>query len=201
MQLQNSLPSGGRPAVFLDRDGTLTERRHYPARPDDLVLQPGIGPPLRALREHGAALVLVTNQSGLARGLFDEADLAAMHEHLGKLLSRLGVRLDGVYTCPHHPDGTVLRYRIVCQCRKPATGMLRQATHDLRLDLARSWMVGDSGCDIEAGQEVGTRTALVAERPLSDGLLPDVHETTTAGALDKVRRSVGRLSRPTGCSH
>lgn len=91
-------------AVFLDRDGTLTEPRHYPSHPDELVLQQDIGQPLRALQHAGFALVVVTNQSGLARGLFDAAALDAMHHRLRALLARHGVRLDGIYACPHHPE-------------------------------------------------------------------------------------------------
>lgn len=181
-------------AVFLDRDGTLTEPRHYPCHPDELVLQPGIGPPLRALQRAGFALVVVTNQSGLARGLFDLAALDAMHHRLRALLARHGVRLDGIYACPHHPEGTVPRYRSVCPCRKPAPGMLHQAAHDLDLDLARSWTVGDSACDIGAGRRAGTLTALVSTQP--PDVFPNVHSATTSGALCKVLRSL--LGEPFG---
>ncbi|WP_367137399.1 MULTISPECIES: D-glycero-alpha-D-manno-heptose-1,7-bisphosphate 7-phosphatase [Streptomyces] len=172
----------GRPAVFLDRDGTLTEPRHYPSRPEDLVLQAGIGPPLRALQHAGFALVVVTNQSGLARGLVDEAAVAPMHQRLRDLLAHHRVRLDGIYLCPHHPGGTVPRFSRVCSCRKPAPGMLHQAAGDLGRDLSSSWMVGDSACDIDAGHRAGTRTALVGPRPLA-GVAPTLYRTTTARAL------------------
>lgn len=177
-----------RKAVFLDRDGTLTEPRHYPSRPGDLVLQPDIGPPLRALQHQGWALVVVTNQSGVARGFFTLTDLEAMHERLGALLAAHGVRLDGIYACPHHPDGTVPDYRRSCPCRKPAPGMLHQAAHDLELELTRSWTVGDSPCDIDAGQAAGTYTALVGT-PLNSGDPPDTHFPTTAMALHTVLHS------------
>ncbi|MFJ2478566.1 D-glycero-alpha-D-manno-heptose-1,7-bisphosphate 7-phosphatase [Streptomyces sp. NPDC087659] len=129
---------GRRRAVFLDRDGTLTEPRHYPADPEELVLQPGIEAPLRAFQDEGVALVVITNQSGLARGLFNEPTLSAMHDRLRELLAQHGVRLDGIYTCPHHPDGRIAHLRTTCGCRKPAPGVLRQAAADLRLDLASS---------------------------------------------------------------
>ncbi|WP_119581138.1 HAD family hydrolase [Streptomyces europaeiscabiei] len=180
----------GRPcrrAVFLDRDGTLTEPRHYPSHPDELVLQPDIGLPLRALQHAGFALVVVTNQSGLARGLLDTAALDAMHHRLRAPLARHGVRLDGIYACPHHPDGTVPRYRRLCSCRKPAPGMLHQAAHDLDLDLSASWMVGDSSCDINAGHRAGTCTALVGSQPLP-GVTPGVHRATTSDTLYEVVR-------------
>jgi D-glycero-D-manno-heptose 1,7-bisphosphate phosphatase len=174
-----------RQAVFLDRDGTLTEPRRYPSHPEDLVLQQGIGPPLRALQNAGFALVVVTNQSGLARGLFHEAALDLMHQRLRGLLARHSVRLDGIYVCPHHPDATGRPYGVICPCRKPAPGMLRQAARDLDLSLPDSWMIGDSTCDIDAGRRAGTRTALIGPQTL-DGVTPDVHWVTTADALSQV---------------
>jgi D-glycero-D-manno-heptose 1,7-bisphosphate phosphatase len=173
-----------RRAVLLDRDGTITEPRHYPSHPDDLVLQPGIGPPLRALHNAGFALVAVTNQSGLARGLFHETSLDLMHQRLRWLFSRHGVQLDGIYICPHHPDGTVPHLSITCPCRKPAPGMLHQAAHDLDLALSESWMIGDSACDIVAGHRAGTRTAPIGPQPLT-AVTPDMHRATTADTLSK----------------
>ncbi|MCX4791946.1 HAD family hydrolase [Streptomyces sp. NBC_01221] len=186
-------PAGtGRPqrrkAVFLDRDSTLTEPRHYPSRPGDLVLQPDVGAALRALQHAGWALVVVTNQSGVARGFLTMNALEVMHERLGVLLAPHRVHLDGIYACPHHLDGTVPDYRGPCPCRKPAPGMLHRAAYDLELDLTRSWTVGDSPCDIAAGRAAGTHTALVGTRPYG-GALPDVHCATTAEALHTVLRS------------
>ncbi|MFI9275557.1 D-glycero-alpha-D-manno-heptose-1,7-bisphosphate 7-phosphatase [Kitasatospora sp. NPDC052896] len=191
MKRETGGPPKRRRAVFLDRDGTLTEPRQYPSHPDDLVLLSSIGPPLRALQDGGVALVVITNQSGLARGLFDEGDLAAMHEHLSELLAREGVRLDGVYVCPHYPEGSVARFRTICACRKPSPGMIYQAAHDLGIELAQSWMVGDSVCDIEAGRRAGTRTALVAEVPQA-GITAHVHGATTAVVLEQVWRAINR---------
>lgn len=178
-----------RRAVFLDRDGTITEPRHYPSRAEDLVLQPGIGPPLRAFQNAGFALVIVTNQSGLARGLFDEAALDLMHQGLRRLLAHHGVQLNGIYLCPHHPDGSVPHFGVICLCRKPAPGMLRQAAHDLDLALSESWMIGDSACDIGAGRRAGTRTALIGPQPLA-GVTPDVHGATTVDALSKMLSTI-----------
>ncbi len=149
------------PALFLDRDGTLVHARHYPARPDELVLFDGIGPGLRSLQAAGYRLVVVTNQSGLARGYFTEADLARMHDHLAAEIRRLGARLDGVYHCPHHPGGVVPALAIACDCRKPQPGMLRRAAADLDLDLGRSWFLGDILDDVEAGNRAGCRTILI----------------------------------------
>lgn len=185
-------------AVFLDRDGTLTEPRHYPCRPEDLVLQPGIAPPLRSLRDAGYALVLITNQSGLARGLFDRRALDAMHVHLRALLAASGIALDGIYVCPHHIDGTVPELSVACECRKPAPGMLLRAGRELGLDLGRSWMVGDFFTDVEAGLRAGCRTALVglaAIRGTSEGPRPDLRAAGTAHVLREIAlRSAGPLA-------
>ena len=171
--------------MFLDRDGTITTPRRYPSRPDDLILQPGIGPPLHALQSAGFALVVVTNQSGLARGMFPESALAPMHQRLRELLAPHDVQLDGIYVCPHHPDAKVLHLRVVCPCRKPAPGMLLQAAHDLDLVLSESWMIGDSACDIDAGRRSGTRTALIGPQSLS-AVTPDVCRATTPDALSHI---------------
>ena len=148
-------------ALFLDRDGTLVQPRHYPSRPVDLVLYDGIGPQLRALQQAGFRLVVITNQSGIARGYFTEGDLRRMHDHLAAELARFGARLDGVYHCPHHPDGAIPELAVRCACRKPEPGLLLRAAADLDLDLARSWFVGDILDDVEAGNRAGCRTILV----------------------------------------
>ncbi|MFE2877635.1 D-glycero-alpha-D-manno-heptose-1,7-bisphosphate 7-phosphatase [Streptomyces roseus] len=151
----------GRPAVFLDRDGTVTEPRHYPTRPQDLVLQEGVGEALRELHLRGWALVIVTNQSGLARGLFPMQSLDSMHRHLRTLLAEYGVVLDAIYACPHHVDGAVDGLSFRCGCRKPQPGLLLWAAEELGLDLTASWMVGDFASDVEAGLRAGCRTAWV----------------------------------------
>src|SRR5207249_1612212 len=108
-----------RRAIFLDRDGTLVQPRHYPSRPGDLILYEGLGLELACLQAEGFRLVVITNQSGIARGYFTEADLRRMHDYLTRELARVGVRLDGIYHCPHHPDGVIPRLAIRCACRKP----------------------------------------------------------------------------------
>ena len=174
-------------ALFLDRDGTLVHARHYPSRPEELVLYDGIGPDLRALQAAGFRLVVITNQSGIARGYFSEGDLGLMHDHLAVELARFGVRLDGVYFCPHHPDGVIPELALRCECRKPQPGMLVQAAADLDLDLERSWFVGDILDDVEAGNRAGCRTILVdlgTEAPPAAPLRrPDFVARDTAHAL------------------
>jgi D-glycero-D-manno-heptose 1,7-bisphosphate phosphatase len=149
------------PALFLDRDGTLVHPRHYPSRPEDLRLYDGLDPYLRCLQASGFRLVVVTNQSGIARGYFTEADLRQMHAHLAARLARMGVRLDAIYHCPHHPDGAIPELAVRCTCRKPQPGMVLRAAADLGLDLRHSWLVGDILDDVEAGNRAGCRTILV----------------------------------------
>ena len=150
-----------RQALFLDRDGTLVHPGRYPSRPEDLHLYDGIGPELRVLQKAGFRLVIITNQAGIARGYFTEADLQRMHVHLTSELAFLGVHLDGIYYCPHHIDGVIPELAIHCDCRKPQPGMLLQAAADLDIDLQNSWFVGDILDDIEAGNRAGCRTILV----------------------------------------
>ncbi|MCC7022362.1 MAG: HAD family hydrolase [Thermomicrobiales bacterium] len=148
-------------ALFLDRDGTLVEPRHYPSTPSDLVLQPGIGPLLRMFAAAGWELVVVTNQSGLARGYFTEEALERMHDRLREMLRVWGVELHAIYACPHHIEGIVPHLAVHCRCRKPQPGMLLEAAEDRGIDLSRSWMVGDILDDVEAGNRAGCRTVLV----------------------------------------
>lgn len=148
-------------AVFIDRDGTLVEARHYPSRPQDLILYNGICEELRILQERGFKLVLITNQSGIARGYFSEADLARMHDSLRSELESHGVSIDAIYYCPHHDEGVIEHLAVACDCRKPAPGMLLRAARELDLDLQQSWFVGDILDDVEAGNRAGCRTVLV----------------------------------------
>jgi len=135
-----------RAAVFLDRDGTLIDELGYLARPEGVRLFPGAATAVRALNEADLAVVVVTNQSGIARGLFGEPELAAVHARLREELARQGARLDGILHCPHHPD-----FGAPCACRKPAPGLLLEAARRLGLALGASWLVGDGKRDLEAG--------------------------------------------------
>src|SRR5579885_261624 len=148
-------------ALFLDRDGTLVEPYHYPTLPEHLRLYPGLAPRLYHAQCLGFALVLVTNQSGIARGYLTEDDLQVMHASLAANLACFGVHLSGIYYCPHMADGSVPQYARACDCRKPAPGMLLRAAADLCLDLRTSWLIGDILDDVEAGNRAGCRTILV----------------------------------------
>ena len=146
-----------RPAVFLDRDGTLNEERHYLYRREDWVWIPGVVDSLARLSAAGFALVVVTNQSGIARGMYAREDVDVLHAWVQEdLLLRAGIRFEGFYVCPHHPD-----FSGECQCRKPGPGMLLMAAAEHGLDLSASWMIGDKSADVLAGRAAGCRTVLV----------------------------------------
>ena len=148
-------------AVFLDRDGTINEDVGYLADPDRMRLLPGAARAIARLNQAGLPVVVVTNQSGVARGLIDPAALPRIHARLAGLLAMEGARLDGLYVCPHYPFGTRTEFVRTCRCRKPATGMIDQAAVDLGLDASRSCMVGDKLSDMELGRAVGAATVLV----------------------------------------
>jgi len=150
-----------RPAIFLDRDKTLIEDPGYIADPSLVKLLPGVGPALRRLAEAGFALVVVTNQSGVARGRLTEATLERIHDELRRQLAEHGVTLDAIYYCPFHSEGTVQPYVKESDLRKPQPGMLLQAAKDMGLSLEASWTIGDSPRDTEAGRRAGTRTILI----------------------------------------
>ena len=145
-----------RPAVFLDRDGTLNVEVNYLHRPADLTLVPGVPEAIRRLNLAGLPVIVVTNQAGIARGYYDVAALYRLHNHLVEVIARAGAHIDAFFFCPHHPDFTG-----PCECRKPAPGMLLAAARLHHLDLRRSWMVGDTASDIAAGHAAGCRTILV----------------------------------------
>jgi D,D-heptose 1,7-bisphosphate phosphatase len=153
------------PAVFLDRDGTLNIEKGHLRRPQDLDLLPGVGPALRMLRRAGFRLVVLTNQPVIARGEATEAEVAAIHRRLEWELGKDGAYLDAIYVCPHHPHsgfpGERAELKRDCECRKPGTKLFEQACDDLRIDAARSWMIGDQARDIEMARRAGLRSILV----------------------------------------
>jgi D,D-heptose 1,7-bisphosphate phosphatase len=147
-----------RKAVFLDRDGTIIEDPGYLSDPDEVTLLPGVELAIKSLSQAGYLVVVVTNQSGIARGMFTEETLDLIHDRLRELLHEKGARIDGMYYCPFLPEGSVEQYAVESDLRKPKPGMLLEAADELDIDLQRSWMVGDSPRDVEAGQRAGTRT-------------------------------------------
>lgn len=150
-----------RPAVFLDRDGTINEQMGYINHISRFHLLPGVPEAIRRLNEAGIPVVVVTNQSGLARGYFPAELLTAVHEKMVTLLAEHGAHVDGIYICPHHPEAKREEYRLNCDCRKPKTGLLVQAANDLGLDLTRSFVVGDRWSDLKTAANCGATPVLV----------------------------------------
>ncbi|MHB8789106.1 MAG: D-glycero-alpha-D-manno-heptose-1,7-bisphosphate 7-phosphatase [Desulfobulbaceae bacterium] len=150
-----------RAAVFLDRDGTINEQMGYINHLSRFHLLPGTAEAIRLLNAQQVPAVVVTNQSGLARGYFPQALLDKVHREMTRLLAEQGARLDNIYVCPHHPEAKEEKYRKKCNCRKPGTGLLEQAAADLNLDLARSYLVGDRWSDITCAARAGCTPVLV----------------------------------------
>ncbi|MDX1664729.1 MAG: HAD family hydrolase [Candidatus Promineifilaceae bacterium] len=185
--------------VFLDKDGTLIPNIPYNVDPELISWAPGAARALQELHKAGYRLIVITNQSGVARGFFDEGALAAVEARLREMMTQLGVRLSAFYYCPHHVEGMVERYSFACDCRKPEPGMLLRAMQEHGIDPHEAWYVGDFLSDIEAGRRAGCRTVLVTSedempRELTPERLPhavveDLHQAARVIiALDELRQ-------------
>ena len=191
-----------RRAVFLDRDGTLIEEVGYLDRVDRVDLYPWSIDAVRALNRAGLRVVMVTNQSGVARGFFTEAVVDEIHRHIAALLEAGGAYIDAYYYCPHHPDGKVAAYARACDCRKPGRGLVDRAARDLGIDPVRSFVVGDRWLDVALARAVGARGVLVrtgyggteAAKP-HDTLTADAVADNLIGAAAWILRDV-RLPAP-----
>lgn len=188
-------------AVFLDRDGTVNEEVGYMVDIGKLRLIPGVGTAIRRLNNAGFKIVLVTNQSGVARGYFSESLVHEAHARMDSMLRSDGARIDAVYYCPHHPTAGSGAYTVDCNCRKPRTGLIDQAAKDLNIDISHSYMVGDKWSDVELGHRAGVRSVLVKSGfahddpgnkrtdPLKE---PDFHAQDLSEAVDWI---IGREQR------
>jgi D-glycero-D-manno-heptose 1,7-bisphosphate phosphatase len=150
-----------RPAIFLDRDGTLNVDVGYLHALEDLELFPWTVDALRMLKRAGYLLVVISNQAGIAHGLIEDGFVERAHEEIQARLQRAGIAIDGFYYCPHHPAATREALRKDCACRKPRPGMIHQAARELDIDLSQSWTIGDKWLDIQVGHAAGTRSILV----------------------------------------
>ncbi len=148
-------------AVFLDRDGTINEDIGYVSKPEELIIYPWAAEAIRLINDAGLKTIVVTNQSGVARGMYTEETLEEIHRKLITELAREGARIDAVYYCPHHPRIGDVRYKIECECRKASPGMLKQAAREHDLDLAQSFVVGDKASDINLATNAGAKGVLV----------------------------------------
>jgi D-glycero-D-manno-heptose 1,7-bisphosphate phosphatase len=160
MQADHALEQLNR-AVFLDRDGVINVEKEYLHRVGDFEFLPGVPQALRLLKEAGFLLIVVTNQSGVARGYYSLEDVECLHRHLQDQLAPYGAAVDGFYVCPHHPEYGTGDLTGECSCRKPLPGMIEKAAVDFQIDPARSYLVGDKLSDIEAGEAAGCRSILV----------------------------------------
>lgn len=143
------------PTAFLDRDGVLNVDKGYVYRPEDLEWVKGAPEAVRLLNEAGYRVIVITNQSGIARGLYDEDAVHRFHDHMQTHLAGHGARIDAFYYCPHHPEGRVPQFAIACDCRKPKAGLLERAERDFPVDKERSFLVGDRDHDLQAAREFG----------------------------------------------
>lgn len=150
-----------RPAVFLDRDGTINEQMGYINHISRFVMLPRAAAAIRLLNEQGIPVVVVSNQSGLARGYFPESLIGEVHAKMNGALAEGGAHVDGIYYCPHHPEAQEERFRLACNCRKPKPGLFLQAAAELDLDLGRSYVVGDRWSDLKAAAAVQAKGVLV----------------------------------------
>jgi len=182
----------GNPAVFLDRDGTINEEKDYLWRIEDFSFIPGAPEAIRRLREAGYRVIVVTNQSGVARGYFSREDVDRLHQHIQRELANVGTAVDAFYLCPHHPEKGQGEFKADCDCRKGRPGMLLQAAADHGIDLAASWMIGDKRADLEAGRAAGCRSLLVrtgyglAEQSKGTGELAEAVVDDLSAAADYI---------------
>ena len=150
-------------AIFLDRDGTLNPDPGYISNPDDFTLFPKIGSALKQLKDKGYLLILITNQSGIARGLITPEQLDSIHEKLQLLLKQDNAQLDAIYYCPHHPDFPDKHGVSICNCRKPAPGMILKAAKDMNIDIKNSFMIGDKASDINIALNSGVTPIFIGQ--------------------------------------
>jgi histidinol-phosphate phosphatase family protein len=193
-----------RPAVFLDKDGTLIDNVPYNVDPDRVTLARGAGGALRTLKAHGYLLIVVSNQPGVALGRFPLRALERVERRVQELLAPSGVCVDAFYYCPHLPQAANVRYAVRCLCRKPQPGLLRRAALDWRVDLERSWLVGDILDDVEAGNRAGCRSVLIhngneTEWRLGAHREPDDHARSLRQAAQLILTAAGHgPHRPKG---
>lgn len=187
-------------AVFLDRDDTLIEDPGYINDPSQVRLLDGIPESLAELKRMGYMLIVVSNQSGVARGIVSEKVLAQIHERLEQLLAQEGARLDKIYYCPYHPDGAIPQYRKESDWRKPSPGMFLAAAKEMNIDLAESWAVGNGLRDIQAGRNAGCKTILICDpahtrNAEATGPRPD-YEAVNMREVVNIIKKYGRSSKP-----
>jgi D-glycero-D-manno-heptose 1,7-bisphosphate phosphatase len=188
-----------RAAIFLDRDGTLNEDVGYLDRIERLRLFPWSLEAIRLFRRAGYAVVVTTNQAGIARGMIGEGIVDEVADELSRRLSAIGETLDGHYMCPHHPDGSVAAYALDCDCRKPKPGLIRRAAADLDLDIARSVVVGDKWSDIGMARAAGAKAVLVKTGYGASQMSTPVEGLSADAVVETLADAVGWVLRELPC--
>ncbi len=161
----------GSKTVFFDRDGVLNVDVNYLYRPEDFVWIDGAKDAIRYLKQQDYLVIVITNQSGVARGYYGEEDVIRLHEWMNEQLEAVDAHIDAFYYCPHHPDGALEQYRQKCFCRKPEPGLILQAIDEWSVDVSRSILIGDKRRDIEAAQKAGIKGYLFTQGNLFDFIL------------------------------
>ena len=188
-------------AVFLDRDGTINEEVGYLSNPEGFILIDGSAEAILRLNRAGLFVVVVSNQSGVARGYFTEDDVKRVNDRMIEELEKVGARLDRIYYCPHHPEVGDGKYRVKCRCRKPMPGMIEEAEKMLPIDVSRSFVVGDHIGDIELAHNVGASSVFVLtghggeeyEKMIEKGVIPDHTADDPRAAVDIILKKLERV--------
>lgn len=182
-----------RAGVFLDRDGVITVEKGHVTSPTEIQVIPGAGEAIRRLNAAAIPVIVVTNQSGVARGLLSLSTLEEIHQAMRTQLAKDSAAVEAIFFCPHHPEGAVAEFRAVCECRKPGAEMLRRGAQIYGIDLASSFMVGDTESDIAAGKAVGSTTFLV--HSAATGAIEAVNADYQCSSLDSAVETILTLTR------
>lgn len=157
----------GRKAIFLDRDGTINVEKNYLFRIEEFEFIPGVPEAIKGFKELGYLVIVITNQSGVARGYYSEDDVKRLHEHINERLAEYGTGIDAFYYCPHLPDAVIPEYQMECDCRKPRRGLFEQAVRKWDIDTNGSWVIGDRERDIIPGIELGMRGMILTNKEIT----------------------------------
>jgi D,D-heptose 1,7-bisphosphate phosphatase len=150
-------------AVFLDRDGTINKDIGYLYKIEDLELLPGVIQAIKILNDSGFLVIVITNQSGVARGYYSEMDIKLLHNYINNILNEYGANIDAFYYCPHHPEKGIGKYKVNCNCRKPKPGLIENAIEEFKIDRSKSYMVGDKKSDVEAGKNANLKDSYLID--------------------------------------
>lgn len=185
--------TNARPAIFLDRDGVLNQDLGYVYQFEESIIPPSVPSALKLLKSQNYLLIVITNQAGIARGFYNEEDVHKFHERMQHFFhEKSGVLIDAFYYCPHHPKGSVSKYAINCNCRKPKTGMIEQAIKEFSIDIENSFLIGDKVSDIDCGKNMGINSLQIFNNQYEKHNDAWAYATSLVDAVDIIN---SRLSR------